>query len=411
MLEGETKKKKKQWYDLIVVGGGIVGVATAYEISRRYGHQLNILLLEKEKQLAFHQTGHNSGVIHSGIYYKPGSLKAINCNRGRNMLVDFCKEHDISHDVCGKVIVATEEEEIPYLDEIYERGLKNETPDLRILDAAGIREHEPHCEGVKAVFVGCSGIVDYSEVTHKMAELMQLNGGVIKVNHEVIGFKRKKTGTIVKTNKGKFRGKHIIVCAGLHSDRLAKADNLDPGMKIVGFRGEYYELVNHSKVNHLIYPVPNPNFPWLGVHFTRMIDGSFECGPNAVFAFKREGYKKTDFKLRDLASAASYIGFWKLTTKHLAYGIREQYRSVSKKAFHKSLQKLIPSLKMSDIAPGRAGVRALALAPDGNMIDDFKFVGADNAIHVLNAPSPAATSCLSVGQHIADMADQQFGWA
>ncbi len=402
--------KEKQWYDLIVVGGGVVGIATAFRISERYGNQLNILVLEKERQLAFHQTGHNSGVIHSGVYYKPGSLKAINCHRGRDMLVDFCKEHAIAHDVCGKVIVATEESEVPYLDQIYQRGLENQIPGLEVLDSKGIKEHEPYCEGVKALYVGCSGIVDYAEVTHKMAEKLQLNGGVIKIGHEVLGFKRKKNGTLVKTNKGKFRARNMIVCAGLHSDRLAKLDNLNPGMKIVGFRGEYYELLNKEKVNHLIYPVPNPKFPWLGVHYTRMIDGSFECGPNAVFAFKREGYKKTDFKLRDVASAASYIGFWRLTTKHLAYGIKEQYRSISKKAFHKNLQKLIPSLEMSDITQGRAGVRALALAPDGNMIDDFKFVHADNAIHVLNAPSPAATSCLSIGLHIADMADAKFGW-
>ncbi len=405
-------KKDPTLYDIIIVGGGIVGIATAYQLSQRYGEKLRILLLEKESELAYHQTGHNSGVIHSGVYYKPGSLRALNCNTGRKLLVEFCKEHHIQHDVCGKVIVATDESEVPYLEKIHENGIANGTEGLELIGPEAIKEIEPYCEGVKALYVGCSGIINYQDVGRKMAEIMQAKGVLIKLKQEVVNFNKKSAHTNVVTKKGKkFKAKHLIVCGGHQSDRLAKKYGLDPGMRIVGFRGEYYDLVNHDKVNHLIYPVPNPKFPWLGVHFTRMIDGRFECGPNAVFAFKREGYNKTDFNLRDVVSAVTYSGFWKLTTRHLAYGMVEQWRSISKKAFLESLQKLIPSLTMDDIEPGRAGVRALALAPDGNMIDDFKFVHAENAIHILNAPSPAATSCLSIGNTIADMAVEKFGLA
>ncbi len=396
-------------YDIIIVGGGIVGLATAYQLSQKLAPgSKKILVLEKESELAFHQTGHNSGVIHSGVYYKPGSLRATNCKVGRTAMVEFAKEHKIPHDVCGKVIVATKESELPYLEEIHRRGVANETPGVEMINADQLREYEPHCAGIKAVYVSSAGIINYQVVAKKYAELFKAWGGEIKLNTRVTGFNKADGSTEVITEKENFKTENIIVCGGSQSDRLAKADELEPGMRIVGFRGEYYDLVNKEKVKNLIYPVPDPQFPWLGVHFTRMIDGSVECGPNAVYAFKRDGYRKTDFNWKDTKDAVSYIGFWKLITSNIAYGIKEQYRSISKSAFLKSLQGLMPSLTMEDIAPGRAGVRALALAPDGNMFDDFKFVEKENAIHVLNAPSPAATASLSVGDTIATMAVERF---
>ncbi|MCB0516542.1 MAG: L-2-hydroxyglutarate oxidase [Chitinophagales bacterium] len=396
-------------YDIAIVGGGIVGLATAYQLSLQYKERnLRIVVFEKEPTLAFHQTGHNSGVIHSGIYYKPGSLRAQNCYEGRHALVRFCKEQQIPFDICGKVIVASKESELPYLQEIYDKGIANKTEDIELIEPEQIREIEPYCDGIKAIRVGCAGIVDYQQVAQRYADLFVANGGEIKTNCLVKDFERKNDITTIITSLGNFDSRYVIACGGAQSDRLAKKYHLDPGMRIVGFRGEYYELLNHDKVKNLIYPVPDPNFPWLGVHFTRMIQGEIECGPNAVFAFKREGYEKTDFDWQDTKDALSYSGFWQLTRKHLAFGIAEQYRSISKAAFHKSLLHLIPSLQMDEIAPGRSGVRALALTPEGSMIDDFKFVHADNAIHVLNAPSPAATASLAIGKTIADMAKQKF---
>ena len=399
-------------YDLVIVGGGIIGLATAYHLSQQYNlKEKKILVVEQEAELAFHQTGHNSGVIHSGIYYKPGSLKALNCNKGRKQLVDFAKEYKITHDVCGKIIVATKESELEHQERIFNNGISNGTEGLEWMNSDQIKDVEPYCEGIKAIWVPCAGIIDYRAMARKYAEIFQAAGGEIKLQTKVLDFNKANDGVEIKTSKGKIESKRIVVCGGSNSDRLAKAFNLDPGMRIVGFRGEYYELVNMEKVRNLIYPVPNPSFPWLGVHFTRMTDGSVECGPNAVFAFKRNGYTKTDFDMKDTADAVTYIGFWKLITRHIAYGIKEQYRSLSKKAFLEGLQGLIPSLKMEDIKPGRAGVRALALAPDGNMIDDFKIVSDELGIHVLNAPSPAATASLAIGEQIAGMVKEKFKWA
>ncbi|MCS7075863.1 MAG: L-2-hydroxyglutarate oxidase [Bacteroidia bacterium] len=395
-------------FDIIIIGGGIVGLATAYQLRKKLPQRHTIAVLEKENEVAFHQTGHNSGVIHSGIYYKPGSYRAKLCVKGRRELVKFAKEHNIPHEVCGKVIVAKEESEIPYLETIYQRGIENEIEGVSLISSEQIKEYEPYCVGVKAIHVACTGIIDYKLVAQKYAEIFASMGGVILTHTKVKGFERSAEKTIVFTEKNTYMAKYIIACGGLESDRIALLYGLKPLTRIVGFRGEYYELLNREKVKNLIYPVPNPKFPWLGVHFTRMINGEVECGPNAVFAFKREGYTKTAFSWRDTLDALCFKGFRKLTTKHFSYGIKEQWRSLSKRAFLKSLQGLIPSLTMEEIHPGRAGVRALALNPDGTIVDDFIFEQTDNAIHVLNAPSPAATASLAIGDTISQMAIEKF---
>lgn len=398
-------------YDLIIIGGGIVGLATACQLSDRFRQRsLRILLIEKEPELAFHQTGHNSGVIHSGVYYKPQSLKAIICQKGRKALVSFAQKHHIPHDICGKLIVATQESELPQLEEIHRRAIANEVEDVEWLSAARITDYEPYCAGIKALRVGCAGIINYRTVAQKYAELFRAQGGDILLKCELLDIEEENDSTRLITNQGILHTRYLIACGGSQCDRIARKHHLEPNLRIVGFRGEYYELLNKERVRNLIYPVPNPNFPWLGVHFTRMIEGDIECGPNAVFAFKRDGYRKSDFDWQDTKDALTYSGFWKLVSKHLGYGIQEQYRSLSKRAFYKSLLPLIPSLKMDEIVSGRAGVRALALSPDGTMIDDFKFVHNRNAIHVLNAPSPAATASLAIGDYVAAMAQERFSW-
>lgn len=398
-------------YDIAIIGGGIVGAATLYQLQKRYPN-LNILLIEKEEQLAAHQTGNNSGVIHSGLYYKPGSQKAITCVRGRRALVKFSQEHNVRHEVCGKVVVATQESELPFMDKIFQNGLANDTEGIEKITGDQVREIEPECAGIAGIRVPCTGIIDYVQATNKMAELALAINTESKVllGEEFVDLEESSDHTKVLTNKGSYLAKHFIFCGGLQSDRLAKNDGVDIDVQIVGFRGDYYELTEQAihKVKHLIYPVPNPAFPFLGVHFTRMTNGEIECGPNAVFTFKREGYGKTDFDLKDTVDALSYSGTWKLFAKHWRFGLDEYKRAFSKRLFLNRLQRLIPSLSMEDIRPGRAGVRAMALGQDGEMIEDFKIEYKNNSIHVLNAPSPAATACLAIGEDIAEMARNRF---
>lgn len=400
-----------QQFDIAVIGGGIVGLASAYKLQLRFPDK-KIVLLEKEKELADHQTGNNSGVIHSGIYYKPGSYKAKNCVEGRRELVKFAEKHHIKHEVCGKLIVAVTPDEVERLDGIYQRGLQNGIEDMKILDADEIKEYEPYCAGTKALYVGCTGIIDFRGVTNKLAELLtELNPqSSVRKGTEVISVYKKDDVSILHTSNGNFEAKHLVFCGGLQSDRLAKLDGVKTDTHIVGFRGDYYILTEkgHHKVKNLIYPVPNPQFPFLGVHFTRMYDGEIECGPNAVFTFKREGYGKTDFSFRDTWDALTFSGTWKLFFKHTKFGIDEYRRAFSKRLFLKTLQRLIPSLESDDITPGRAGVRAMALGLDGEMIDDFRFEFKDNSIHVLNAPSPAATAALAIGSEVCLQAEKYF---
>lgn len=405
------KKKSNMSFDIAIIGGGIVGAATFYKLQTRYP-DLSIVLIEKEGKLASHQTGNNSGVIHSGLYYKPGSLKAKNCVAGRHELVAFAKEHHIAHDVCGKVVVATDPSELPFMDKIFQNGLANNTEGIELIDAKRVQEIEPFVKSIGGIWVPCTGIIDFKGATEKMAEiaLSMQPKSELKLNHEVIAIERSELNTTIVTNKGKVEARYLIFCGGLQADRLARKDGVKLKEQVVGFRGDYYELTPEAKhkVKNLIYPVPNPDFPFLGVHFTRMTDGEIECGPNAVFTFKREGYGKTDFSLRDTYDALTYKGTWKLFFKNMKFGIDEYRRAFSKRLFLKTLQRIIPSLTMEDIHPGRAGVRALLLAEDGDTRDDFRFEYHANSIHVLNAPSPAATASLAIGGQIADEAEKHF---
>jgi L-2-hydroxyglutarate oxidase LhgO len=368
--------------------------------------------LEKEDQLASHQTGRNSGVIHSGLYYRPGSKKAKTCTSGRKELVAFAKEHSIPCDISGKIIVATQEEELPNLERIDNNGLANEVEGIEKIGPDQIKEIEPFCEGIAGIKVPCTGVIDFDEVARKLADLIETEGKASEVltSHEVLGFEKHDSFTKVVTSKAAYSAKYIINCAGLQCDRIAKMDGVDAGMRIVPFRGDFYELTEEAgqKVRSLIYPVPDPTFPFLGVHFTRKIDGAVECGPDAVFSFKREGYGKTDFDLKDSWDALSYAGTWKLFLKHWKYGLDEYARAFSKKLFLRQLQRLVPSLQAEDIEPGSSGVRAQAVGRDGKPIDDFQVVRRGNSIHVLNAPSPAATASLAIGEHISRMATEYF---
>jgi (S)-2-hydroxyglutarate dehydrogenase len=398
-------------FDIAIVGGGIVGAASAYKLQLAFPNH-SIALIEKESQLANHQTGNNSGVIHSGIYYKPGSFKARNCVDGRKEIVAFAKEFGINHDVCGKIIVATNDSELPHLEKIYQCGLENEVEDLEKISAEQIEEIEPYCRGIAGVRVGCTGIIDFRATTEKFGELIQARNpsNRILLNHKVIGIEHSENQTRLLTSQGVIRAKYVIYCGGLQADRLAKKDKVKLDMSILGFRGDYFELSDQgkNKVKNLIYPVPNPEFPFLGVHFTRMTDGSVECGPNAVFVFKREGYKKTDFDFTDTVEALANPGTWKFFAKHWRYGIEEYRRAFSKQLFLEQLQRLIPSLDSDDLGHERAGVRAMALSNAGEMIDDFKIEYSKNSIHVLNAPSPAATACLAIGNEVLKMAKSHF---
>lgn len=398
-------------YDITVVGGGIVGVATAYKIQLKYP-QLKVIVIEKEQHLAFHQTGNNSGVIHSGLYYKPGSKKAQTCVDGRKQLVKFAQQYGIQHDVCGKVVVAVDESELPFMNKIFENGIANNTEGIEKIDAKRLKEIEPFVEGIAGIWVPCTGIIDYRATTEKLAELVvsiQPQSKIV-LGEEVLEFIHQENETIVKTSKNKYKTRYMIFCGGLQADRLAKKDGVKLKEKVVGFRGDYYELTDEAKqkVKNLIYPVPNPEFPFLGVHFTRMTTGDIECGPNAVFTFKREGYGKTDFDLKDTIDALTYKGTWKLFFSNISFGINEYRRAFSKRLFLKTLQRMIPSLTMDDIKPGRAGVRAMLLAEDGDTRDDFRIEYKGKSIHVLNAPSPAATACLAIGDAICDMATTHF---
>ncbi|AFY56678.1 putative dehydrogenase [Rivularia sp. PCC 7116] len=388
-------------YDFAIIGGGIVGLSTGMALGERYP-KARILVLEKENQVAFHQTGNNSGVIHSGIYYKPGSFKAKFSREGCRSMVQFCQEHGIDHEVCGKVIVATSAEELPRLENLYKRGLENGL-EVKKITSEEVKEKEPHVTSVAGIWVSSTGIVNYKQVCQKYAEIIQKQGSEIKFNTKVEKIVASGQNQVLETNNGSFETRFVINCAGLYSDRVAKLGKVNPQAKIVPFRGEYYELTPEKRhlVKGLIYPVPNPDFPFLGVHFTRMIDGTVHAGPNAVLSLKREGYKKTDFNLRDFAEVMSYPGFWKLAAKNSDEGIKEIIRSWSKAAFVKSLQQLIPEVRSEDVVPTHAGVRAQALMNNGKLVDDFLIVKGQNSVHVCNAPSPAATSSIEIGKAVA----------
>lgn len=390
-------------FDLVVIGGGIVGAATAYKLSLKFPGK-TIALIEKEQTLGSHQTGRNSGVIHSGIYYKPGSLKAENCRVGREQLVQFSIDHGIPHRICGKIIVATNQREAKILEQIFDNGIKNKTPGIKYIDAAEIQEKEPCIRGVKGIWVPSAGIIDYVAVVKKFMELVlhANDGNRLFLGEKVIDLKRVDEKIEIFTNKQVLRSERVIVCGGLFSDRLAKMDGVKLDMQIVGFRGDYYELREHArhKVNNLIYPVPDPKYPFLGVHYTPMIGGEVECGPNAVFTFKREGYAKTSFNVKDSLQALSYKGTLRLFAKNWSKGIEEYRRAFSKKLFVKELQRMMPSISEEDVIATRSGVRAQAVGAQGQMIDDFKIIRSKGVTHVINAPSPAATACMAIADEI-----------
>ncbi|MGB3587005.1 MAG: L-2-hydroxyglutarate oxidase [Tunicatimonas sp.] len=396
-------------YDIVIIGGGIVGLATALKLKEQRP-QLKLAILDKEAKVAAHQTGHNSGVIHSGVYYKPGSLKAENCIRGYQMLLDFCNEHGIPHELCGKVIVATNQSDLPQLDKIQERGAANGLTGLKRLAKEEIAEYEPHVNGLEAIFVPQTGIIDYATVCQKYAELVQNQEGLLFLDRKVLDIRTHISGSTVITNHGTYTGRIVINCAGLYSDKIAQMMRPDVNVKIVPFRGEYYELKPDKQhlVKNLIYPVPDPAFPFLGVHFTRMIGGGIEAGPNAVLAFRREGYTKSDVHLGELSETLIWPGFQKVARKYWRTGLGEMYRSFSKSAFTKALQHLIPDVQEDDLVPGEAGVRAQACDRNGGLLDDFKIMEDEYAVHVLNAPSPAATSSLSIGQTVSELILPRF---
>ena len=396
--------------DLVIIGGGIIGLATANEILRAKKN-INIVVLEKSSTVASQQSGHNSGVIHSGIYYKPGSFKAEFCVEGRRTMTEFCEENEIPVWTCGKLIVATKESDLPKIDNLYERGTQNKVEGLRVVSQEEIKEIEPHVSAIKALHAPGTGIVDYIKVTEVYADQFRHSGGEIFLDTEVIGATESSGKIIIKTNRGDIETKKVINCAGLHSDRIAKMFGLDTNLKIIPFRGEYYTLKKSKEypVKGLIYPVPNPELPFLGVHFTQTMKGYVEAGPNAVLATKREGYRKRDISIRDSLETFTYSGFWNLLKNDWKTGIWEINRSLRKSVFVKSLRELIPEVNGSDLDVGGSGVRAQAVAPDGTLIDDFKIEGSENAIHVLNAPSPGATSSLVIGKYISNLAVKQLG--
>ncbi|MEO0457805.1 MAG: L-2-hydroxyglutarate oxidase [Cyanobacteria bacterium P01_A01_bin.114] len=387
-------------YDFAIIGGGILGLSTAIHLGQQYP-DAKILILEKESDWAYHQTGRNSGVIHSGIYYRPGSFKAKFCRDGSRSMVEFCQAHGIAHDVCGKVIVAPEPEELPQLKKLYQRGLENQIK-VKQLSSEEVREIEPHVSCLAGLRVYATGIVDYQQVCRKYVELIAAQGAELRLNTRVEKIIKADDSQVIVTHQGSFEARFMVNCAGLYCDRIAQLTQITPPAKIIPFRGEYYELkpAKRHLVKTLIYPVPDPNFPFLGVHFTRMIDGSVHAGPNAVLSFKREGYQKTDFDLRDFTEIVTYPGLWKLAAQHGSAGIQEIIRSYSKAAFVRSLQRLIPEVQADDLIPTPAGVRAQALKKDGHLVDDFLIVEDQQSIHVFNAPSPAATSSLEIGKAI-----------
>jgi L-2-hydroxyglutarate oxidase len=396
-------------YDVAVIGGGIVGLATAMALGT--GRRLSLIVLEAEGSLAAHQTGNNSGVIHAGLYYKPGSLKARNCVAGREELYRFCAEHDVAHERCGKVVVATREAELPALDELERRGRANGLEGLRRLGPDELKEHEPHAAGLAALFVPETGIADYRGVARAYAKVVAGRGGTVHTSARVVGCRRSGGELVLHTTAGDVACGGLVNCAGLQCDRVARMCGVEPGLQIVPFRGEYYELVPGRTflVRNLIYPVPDPGFPFLGVHFTRMVRGGVEAGPNAVLAFSREGYTRLSFSLRDTLQMAGYRGFWRMARRHARMGLAEMVRSASKAAFVRALRRLVPELRPEDVRPAGAGVRAQALGPDGALVDDFRIVRAERMVHVLNAPSPAATASISIGRTVAALAADTFG--
>ncbi|BAP17825.1 L-2-hydroxyglutarate oxidase [cyanobacterium endosymbiont of Epithemia turgida] len=387
-------------YDFAIIGGGIVGLATGMALGHKYPNA-SIVVLEKEACIAFHQTSRNSGVIHSGIYYQPGSFKAKFTSVGNQSMVDFCRTYNIPYEVCGKVIVATKETDLLLLDNFYQRGLEKKLK-VKKISSQEVREIEPYVNCLAGVYVPTSGITDYTKISQKYSELIQEQGGEICLNTEVKKIVKTSESQVLETNQGAIKTSFVINCAGLYSDRVAKLAEVDSQVKIIPFRGEYYELTPEKRylVKNLVYPVPNPQFPFLGVHFTRMIDGSVHAGPNAVLSLKREGYKKTDFNIKDFAEVMTYPGFWKLAAKHADEGIKETIRSFSKAAFVRSLQQLIPEVTVSDLIVSKSGVRAQALKSDGELVNDFLIIQNEQALHVCNAPSPAATASLEIGKAI-----------
>lgn len=395
-------------FDFIIVGGGIVGLATAYKLQLKFPEK-TVAILEKEHEVGIHQTGRNSGVIHSGIYYTPNSYKALNCRNGREQLVEFAQKYEIDHDICGKVIVATKEEELPLLETIYNKGIENKTPDICYLNSEETKEKEPFIEAIKSIWVPTAGIIDYVQVSHKLVELItkkNTNSALITSCYVDSIIKETPQLKTIATSKGTFTTAKLIFCTGLQSDRNAKKNNVPIDMQIVGFRGDYYKLTKKAeyKIKSLVYPVPDPKFPFLGVHFTKMIQGGIECGPNAVFSFKREGYSVTSFSLKDTVEALRFIGTWKLFRKHWRKGIDEYKRAFSKHLFVKELQHMMPHLTTDDVEVARSGVRAQAVDTQGGMIDDFLIENKNGVIHVLNAPSPAATACLAIADEIVTRA-------
>ncbi|HEY2412935.1 MAG TPA: L-2-hydroxyglutarate oxidase [Pirellulaceae bacterium] len=395
--------------NVAIVGGGIVGLATAWQLVQRYPH-LRVIVLEKESSVGAHQTGHNSGVLHSGIYYKPGSLRAVNCRAGKLAMQEFCAAHGVPYDICGKVIVAINDGEVPRLVNIFERGQQNGIR-CELIDPERLKELEPHAAGVKAIHVPEAGIVNYRAATEKMAELVVSRGSEVRCSARVVAVHENGQQITVETSAGQFTADYLVTCSGLQSDRVAKLTGIKPEAQIVPFRGEYYELKPEAEhlCRNLIYPVPDPAFPFLGVHFTRMIQGGIECGPNAVLAFAREGYRKSDVCLNDLYETLSFRGFRILAAKYWRMGAGEMWRSWSKAAFVKALQRLLPEVRSEHLVPARAGVRAMAVTPDGTMVDDFVIQPTGRIVNVLNAPSPAATSSLNIGKLVVEKLAEQLG--
>jgi (S)-2-hydroxyglutarate dehydrogenase len=395
--------------DLLIIGAGIVGLATALEVTSRFP-QMRIIIVDKEARVAAHQTGHNSGVIHSGLYYKTGSLKARNCVAGAASMKRFCQEHGVVFEECGKLVVATTPEEVLRLEDLHRRGTANRVPGLRMLQREQFREIEPHCAGICALQVPSTGIVDYTIVAQKYAELIQRAGGELVLGAKVVALREDGGTNIVETRAGTFRARYVINCAGLYSDTITRMAGVQTNLEIIPFRGEYYEVrpERRNLVKALIYPVPDPRFPFLGVHFTRRVNGSVEAGPNALLAFRREGYTGASPNSAEALETLRFPGFWKMARKYWRMGLAEQYRSWVKSAFVKALQKMVPELQESDLAQGGSGVRAQAVDANGNLVDDFHFVHSANMIHVCNVPSPAATASLEIGKEIVEMMAQRF---